>query len=173
MGETTSHEAGPIARHLAADHARLDELLARSVATPGALSREPFDAFRAGLLRHIALEEKILFKAAREARGGEPLPVFRKLRVDHGAIAALLVPTPDEALVAELRSILEPHDVLEEGPGGLYDACDALLADQAEAMVEQMRAYPPVKVARYQDGPRVLRRAEDALRVSAKQFEGR
>ncbi len=165
--------AGPIARHLAQDHRRLEALLASAVASPGAFAQAPYDAFRAGLLRHIALEEKILFKAAREARGGEPLPVFRRLRVDHGAIAALLVPTPDEALVAELRSILEPHDVLEEGPGGLYDACDALLADRAEALVEQLRAYPPVKVARYQDGPRVLRRAEDALRVSAKQFEGR
>jgi hypothetical protein len=34
-----------------------------------------------------------------------------------------------------------------------------------------MREYPPVKVAPYRDGPRVLRRAEDALRVSAMQFD--
>jgi len=61
--------SGPIARHLAEDHARLDALLTRSLADVGELAREPFDAFRAGLLRHIALEEKILFKAAREARG--------------------------------------------------------------------------------------------------------
>jgi hypothetical protein len=33
-----------------------------------------------------------------------------------------------------------------------------------------MRAYPPVRVAAYRDGPRVLRTAADALRQSALQF---
>ncbi len=164
---------GPIGRHLSEDHARLDALLARAVAGDGPLSREPFDAFRAGLLRHIALEEKILFPALREASGGEPLPVLRRLRVDHGALASLLVPPPTPELVGELRSILDPHDALEEGPGGLYERCDALLAGRAQEILDRMRAYPPVKVAAYYDGPRVLRRAEDALRVSAMQMEQR
>jgi hypothetical protein len=34
-----------------------------------------------------------------------------------------------------------------------------------------MRAYPEVKVAAYNDGPRVLRTAEAALAQSAKQAE--
>lgn len=175
MGDTTGNEAGtgPIARHLAEDHARLDGLLARAVATPGALAREPFDAFRAGLLRHIALEEKILFRAVREARGGEPLAIFQRLRIDHGALASLLVPTPTPELVGEIRSILVPHNGIEEEAGGLYETCDALLAARAGEIVDAMRAYPPVKVAAYADGPRVLRTAADALRVSAKQFERR
>lgn len=163
--------AGPIATELARDHARLDALLAQAIATPGALARAPFDAFRAGLLRHIAVEEKILLRAARDARGGEPLPCFRRLRVDHGALASLLVPTPDAALVAELRSVLEPHNRIEEEPGGLYEVCDELLAARAAELVERMRAYPPVRVAPYSDGPRVVRRAADALRISAMQFE--
>jgi hypothetical protein len=167
------NRVGPIAQVLGEDHARLDALLSRSLASPGVLQREPFDAFRAGLLRHIALEEKILFRAVREARGGEPLPEFRRLRIDHGALASLLVPTPTRELVAEIRSILGPHNALEEGAGGLYDTCDRLLAARAAEIVERMRAYPPVRVAPYSDGPRVLRRAEDALRVSAMQFEGR
>jgi hypothetical protein len=161
----------PIASELAGDHARLDALLAQAVAIPGAFAREPFDAFRAGLLRHLAIEEKILLRAARAARGGEPLPCFRRLRVDHGALASLLVPTPDAALVAELRSVLEPHNRIEEEPGGLYEACDELLAASAAELVERMRAYPPVRVAPYSDGPRVVRRAADALRISARQFE--
>ncbi len=164
---------GPIARALAEDHARLGELLSRSGATPGALARGPFDAFRAGLLRHIAIEEKILLRAAREARGGEPLPMFRRIRIDHGALASLLVPTPTSELVAEIRSILDPHNLAEEGPGGLYDACDRLLAARAPEILGRIRSYPPVKVAAYVDGPRVLRRAADALAQSAKQFEGR
>ena len=42
--------------------------LRRALALAGEADREPFDAFRAGLLRHIGLEEKILLPAAREAR---------------------------------------------------------------------------------------------------------
>jgi hypothetical protein len=164
---------GPIFQHLAEDHARLDALLARAVAGPGGVDLAAFGAFREGLLRHIALEEKILLPAARAARGGEPLPQARRLRVEHGAIAALLVPTPTPELAGELRKILGPHNELEEGDGGVYASCDALLSAEAAALLERMRAYPRVKVARYQDGPRVCRTAEEALRVSALQSERR
>lgn len=164
--------AGPITDFLTADHRRLEALLDAALASPGELLREPYDAFRAGLLRHIALEEKILLPAVREARG-EPLPEARRLRVDHGAIAALLVPTPTPGIAAEIRKILDPHDLVEEGEGGVYSACDALLGPRAESLVDRMRAYPAVKVARYMDGPRVCRTAEEALRVSALQSEQR
>ena len=60
--------AGPVATFLAADHDRLDGLLRRALQRPGEVDRESYDAFRAGLLRHIALEEKILLPAARTAR---------------------------------------------------------------------------------------------------------
>jgi hypothetical protein len=160
---------GPIFQHLAEDHARLDDLLARAVAGPGGVDLAAFGAFREGLLRHIALVEKILLPAARAARGGEPLPQARRLRVEHGAIAALLVPTPTPELAGELRKILGPHNELEEGDGGVYASCDALLSAEAAALLERMRAYPSVKVARYQDGPRVCRTAEEALRVSGLQ----
>ncbi len=163
--------AGPLASWFAGDHARLDGLLRRSVADPAAFDREAFEAFRGGLLRHIALEEKLLLPAARAARGGEPLPLARRLRVDHGAIASLLVPTPDGAIVAELRSVLEPHNAVEEGPGGLYQTCDELLAAQAQDLLARIRAYPAVKLAPHRDGPGVYRTAEEALRGSARQAE--
>jgi hypothetical protein len=162
---------GPLARFLVDDHDRLDALLRRALARPGEIGREPFDAFRAGLLRHIALEEKILLPAARAARGGDPLPVARRLRVDHGAITSLLVPTPTPEIAAEIRSILEPHNRVEEEPGGLYEACDGLLAGQAEALLARMRGYPEVKVAPYKDGPRVHRTAASALAASALQLD--
>lgn len=165
----TARTPGPIERHLSEDHVRLDALLRRAVAAPGAFDRPAFDEFRAGILRHIGIEEKVLLPAVREARGGEPLPLARRLRVEHGAIASLLVPTPSPVIVAELRKILEPHNALEEDPGGLYETCDALLAGRAAEIVERMRAYPPVRVAAYNDGPRVLRTAEEALAQSAKQ----
>jgi hypothetical protein len=161
-----------VARFLAADHARLDALLAAAVRDP-AFDVAAFDAFRAGILWHIAVEEKLLFPAIRQARGGGPHPDWKRLRIDHGAITSLLVPPPTPQLVREIRSILEPHNVVEEGTGGVYESCDALLGAAAGALLERVRAYPPVKVAAYRDGPRVLRTAEDALRISAKQFEGR
>jgi hypothetical protein len=162
---------GPLTSWFAADHARLDGLLERSVADPAAFDPEPFEAFRGGLLRHIALEEKILLPAVRQARGGEPLRLERRLRVDHGAIASLLVPTPDAGIVAELRSILGPHNAAEEEPGGLYQGCDELLAREAAAILERVRAYPPVKVARHRDAPGVYRTAREALEGSAKQAD--
>ena len=168
----TAREMGPIERVLSDDHLRLDGLL-RKAAASAAFDRASFDAFRAGLLRHIGIEEKVLLPAAREVRGGEPLPMARRLRVEHGAIASLLVPTPSHAIVAEIRKILEPHNALEEDPGGLYQTCDALLAGRAPELVARMRAYPEVKVAAYNDGPRVLRTAEEALAQSAKQAEAR
>jgi hypothetical protein len=78
---------GKIYGYLAGDHQRLDDLLERT------MSGETIDAaayhhFRAGLLKHIGLEEKILLPAAQRLRGGEPLAVAAKLRLDHGALAA-------------------------------------------------------------------------------------
>jgi hypothetical protein len=162
---------GPLSSWFAADHARLDGLLRRSVADPAAFDHEAFEAFRGGLLRHVALEEKILLPALRRARGDDPHPLARRLRVDHGAIASLLVPTPDAGIAAELRSILEPHNAAEEGPGGLYQACDEILAGEAAELLRRIAAYPPVKMARHNDGPGVVRTAAEALRGSALQAE--
>ncbi len=163
--------AGPITDYLTGDHDRLDALLTRALARAGEVDLEPFGAFRAGLLRHIGMEEKILLPAAREARGGDPLPLARRLRVDHGAITSLLVPTPTPEIAAELRSILGPHNVVEEEPGGLYEACDLLLAARAVELLARMKAYPPVKVNRFLAGPTVHRTGASALAASARQFD--
>jgi len=147
--------AGPIYGCLAQDHARLDALLRQAIAAPGEVDRSSYAAFRAGLLRHIGMEEKILLPAARRARGGVPLPVAARLRRDHAAFAALLVPTPTAEIVGEILGLLEGHNALEEGVGGLYESCDELLAAEAEAITSSLRAAPEVRVAPYSDGPRV------------------
>jgi hypothetical protein len=73
------------------------------------------------------MEEKILLPAAQRARGGEPLPAAARLRLDHGAPAALLVPTPTPAILATMRGILARHNALEEEPGSsVEDAVNAL-----------------------------------------------
>jgi hypothetical protein len=158
-----------IEAHLTADHRRLEALLA------AAESREPIDSrpygeFRRALLRHIALEEKILLPAAQRARDGVPLEVAARLRLDHGAIAALLVPTPTPMIVATLRQILQRHDEIEEGSAGLYSTCDRLLSHDVGRIVADMEAQGAVAVNAHNDGPGVMAAVERALERGGYRF---
>ncbi len=163
---------GPLQRFFASDHRRLDELLRRAVAGHGPLDLACFGAFRAGLLRHIGMEEKVLFAVARAARGGRPLPIAARLRVDHGAIAALLVPTPTRALVAQLLSVLGPHNRREEEPGGAYEACDqALGTAAAERLVDhELRGFPEPPLKPYNDQPAVFEHIAVNLELARRQW---
>lgn len=154
---------GPIGRFLADDHRRLEALLDEALSTPGRIQRDPYAAFREGLLRHIAMEEKVLLPAAQRARGGGPLPSAPKLRLDHAALAALLVPSPTPAIIAAIRAVLAAHNPIEEGPDGLYETCERLLSDQTEAMLGRLRAAPEVAAAPHINGPRVLEATRRAL----------
>lgn len=145
---------------LEADHRRLEALLDRAGGEDGAIDLPSYAEFRRGLLRHIGMEEKILVPAAREARGGEPLAVAETLRLQHGAIAALLVPSPRPAILRALRDILRRHNTLEEGPGALYETCDRILGERLTGITARLTAAPAVPVAKHVDGPLV----EQALR---------
>jgi hypothetical protein len=158
----------PIQAYLEEDHRRLEALLDEATADPGAIRMESYREFRAGLLRHIGIEEKVLLAEARRRLGG-PHPLAHRLRVEHGAIASLLVPTPDHALLAELRTLLVPHNELEEGGGGVYAACERLFGEDAPAILEAVRTFPTPKVNAHYDGPRAHRTARAALEASAKQ----
>ncbi len=162
---------GPLHGFLADDHARLDALLRRALADPNHIDAIAYAEFRAGLLKHIGMEEKILLPAAQRARGGEPLPIAAKLRLDHGALAALLVPSPTLAVVAALRRILAAHNPIEEGPGGLYDTCEELAGAERDTILARLRAAPDVRVARHVDGPRVLAAAHQALKRAGFHFD--
>jgi len=154
--------AGPITDHLTADHRRLEALL------DDAERNQPLDLtrygeFRAGLLRHIGIEEKILLPAAQAAQGGSALEFASRLRLDHGAIAALLVPPPTPGIVATLRHILRRHNAIEEGSDGLYAACDRLLAAAVPSVVARMKAYPAVHPSPHNDAPEVMPAVARAL----------
>jgi len=146
----------PAALHafLARDHERLDALLTRADAGP-IIDRDAFAELRAGLLRHIAMEEKVLMPEARRLRGGDPLPIARQLKADHAALASLLVPSPTHALVATIRSVLAEHNPLEEGPTGMYAACEALIGQDADRVLAAMLAVPPVRASDHLDEPRI------------------
>jgi len=154
---------GPIAALLTADHERLDVLFRRAFARPGAIDHDAYVVFRKGLLRHIGMEEKILLPAARRARGGEPLPSAARLRLDHGALAALLVPSPTAAIASAIRTILERHNALEEGPGGVYETCERLAGPEVQELFAALIAAPEVSVNRHVDSPVVLEATRRAV----------
>ena len=159
----THSASGPVARFLAADHARLDALLRRATSQRGHIDGGAYAEFRSGLLKHIGMEEKMLLPAAQRARGGAPLPIAARLRLDHGALAALLVPTPTLAIIAALQRILTAHNAVEEAPDGVYAVCEQLVGDDAEALLTQLRAAPEVPVHAHVDGPRIMDATRRAL----------
>ncbi len=146
---------GPVTAYLTEDHRRLDALLRRALAGLEKVEAAAYDEFRAGLLRHIAMEEKVLLPAARRLRGGDPLPVAATLKRDHAALAALLVPTATPAIMETIRSILVEHNPLEEGPDGVYEACERLAGEDAGVLAQQLRSVPEVRVAPHYDTPLV------------------
>ena len=129
--------SGKIHRYLAGDHERLDALLERAMSDPENIDAAAYAQFRSGLLKHIGMEEKVLLPAAQKLRGGEPLPVAAKLRLDHGALVALLVPSPTAPIVAAIRAILKVHNPIEEDPGGVYDQCEELAGAEADRILRR------------------------------------
>ena len=145
--------AGPIEAFMTADHVRIDARL-EAASRSHEIDLAAFEEFRGALLRHIGMEEKILLPFARSKRGGEPLPLARALRIDHGKLAKLLVPTPTADLCAQLRDEMARHNRLEEGDSGLYAICDALAESEAEQVVARLAAAPSVPLAPHYDGPK-------------------
>ena len=115
------------------------------------------------------MEEKVLFPTARRARD-ENHSILARLRVDHGAIAALLVPTPTPAIVAQIVTLLGAHNRREEEEG-VYDACDAAV-DSAEAdrLLQQLGKFPAVPLKPYNDGPEVMKHIEMTLEMAQRQW---
>src|SRR5262249_38129282 len=134
---------GQLADYLCADHARIEANLRASIAG-ASFDVGPYEVARVALLRHIGIEEKVLLSFARR-RGAVP-EVAGRLRKEHGAIASLLVPTPDAALVDELLGLLAAHDALEEGPGAFYDEIETLAGPAVDGLYQLARdtkAPPP------------------------------
>jgi hypothetical protein len=156
-------KTGPITDFLVKDHGRLETLLQSAVAQAGSVDQGTYDQFRAGLLRHIGMEEKILLPAAQRLRGGQPLSIATKLRLDHGAIASLLMPPPSAVIIATIRAVLKVHNTIEEGPGGLYETCDELAGSEAAQLLAKLQFAPEVAVLPCSDSPAVISAVQRAL----------
>lgn len=128
------------------DHRRIEGYLDKATEVHGKIDMEQYHHFRTGLLRHIKMEEKILFPAAQKANNNQPIPLAAKLRLDHGALTALMTVPPDADVVKVIRYVLEKHDLLEEEPGGMYDICENLTREQTEEIMAQLDQVTEVPV---------------------------
>lgn len=147
---------------LARDHERLDRLLSQSLQSDGTVNQEAYAEFRHGLLRHIAIEEKVLFPELRVRMDRTELE--RQLHRDHAALAALLVPPPTRSEVERITAILQVHNELEEVSGGLYDIVEGLVGDDLPALMSRVRSIPAVRVAPHIDTPIVRSSIEQLVR---------
>ncbi|MBP1648819.1 MAG: uncharacterized protein H6Q30_2264 [Bacteroidetes bacterium] len=154
--------AGPLYRYLAGDHRRLDTLLRTAVAQPDAMDTGPYAEFRKGLLRHIAIEEKIVIPAVSGGAPGKHSDLAARLRLDHGALASLLVPPPSRSIIATIRTILSAHNPLEEGDGGLYELFEEVSGSDPE-MLRKLESAPDVPVLPHNERPGVLEATRRAV----------
>jgi len=161
---------GMLTRYLADDHDRLDRLLRRALRTPGPVDPEPYAEFRSGLLRHIAMEEKVMLPAVARMQGGRQADVAARLRLDHGALVALLVPPPTPSLIATMLSILSTHNALEESDGGVYELVDSLAGPDAESLLRELRETPPVAVLPHNDKPGIIDATRRAVARAGHEF---
>lgn len=160
--ETTITPHGPIYRFLRGEHERLDRLLDAAGDFASTSGAEAYAQFRRALLRHISMEEKVLLPDA-ERRRGAPHPLAARLRLDHGAMAALMMPSVSRAILQALHTILAAHNPLEESPGGVYDACEALAGSDAARLLAAIEATPEVPVKPHLDSEKTLAAVRHAL----------
>ena len=153
----------PIYLFFTKDHHRIEDLLDKATADPNEINMQYYHRFRAGLLTHIKMEEKILFPAAQKANNNVPLPIAAKLRLDHGAITALMVPPPNAEVIKALRYILDKHDMAEEEPGGMYDVCEELTHNQTRELLEQLGKVTEVPLHPHNTAPFAMEAAKRAL----------
>jgi hypothetical protein len=163
MSQEKDSKAGPLTQFMVEDHRRLDALWQSAARDRQHIDQAAYDQFRAGLLRHIGMEEKIVLPALQRLQRGTPFAHADQLRLDHGALAALLMPTPTPAILEAIEAILSQHNRWEEGADGLYAASDQLLAAEADAIVATLRAAPQVKVTPHADSPAVKKNVLAAL----------
>jgi hypothetical protein len=153
----------PLYHFFTQDHRRIEALLDKATENPEAIDGNYYHQFRTGLLKHIKMEEKILFPAAQKANNGVPLPLAAKLRLDHGAITSLMVVPPTADVVKVLRYVLDKHDLLEEEKGGMYEVCENLAEQETQAILEQLEKTTEVPVHPHNKADYALEAAKRAL----------
>lgn len=161
----------PLYQFFTHDHRRIEAFLDQATENPDSFQMDYYHRFRTGLLRHIKMEEKILFPAAQKANGNIPLPLAAKLRLDHGALTALMVAPPDREVIKVIRYVMEKHDLMEEEPGGMYDICENLTNGETQALLEQLAKTTEVPVHPHNQADYALGAAKRALERAGFDFD--
>lgn len=154
------------------DHKRLDELLSHIFAPSGEMNSYVYDEFRKGILKHISLEEKLLLPTVQRLQGGTPYTKASQIKLDHGALAALLVPPPSPKIIAIIRGILQVHNRIEEETGGMYEVCEKLVADDLDSVLEKVKAFPDVPLNPNNSNPEVLKATRRAVERAGYNYDG-
>lgn len=153
------------------DHRRIDSLLDKATETPGIIQTDYYHQFRTGLLKHIKMEEKILFPAAQKANNGTPVPLAAQLRLEHGALTSLMVVPPSPETIKVLRYVLEQHDLTEEQPGGMYDICEKLTEGETTFLLTTLNEVTEVPVHPHNEAAYALDAAKRALARAGYDFD--
>ncbi|MEW6060475.1 MAG: hemerythrin domain-containing protein [Bacteroidota bacterium] len=152
-----------ITEYLANDHDRLDGLLKQVITPSGEINTSVYHQFRQGLLRHIGIEEKILIPALQSKLDDTTKQTVERIRMDHSAIVALLVPPPSSGILTALKSILTQHNELEEAHGGFYERADLADTGSTQPLVERVKNFPDVKSLPNNSDPKVFEATRRAL----------
>lgn len=154
------------------DHQRIDRLLDKATEQPGQIDMDYYHQFRTQLLKHIKMEEKTLFPAAKMAGQAIMQELLPRYRLEHAAITSLMVPPPTMPLIKVIRHVLEKHDAAEEAPGGLYDVCEALTQGQTQDLLKKLAATEEVPVHPPNPKPIAMEAARQALKRADYDFDG-
>lgn len=154
-------EKNLIPQTLLADHQRLHQLLSQAQGKDTVIT-ETYNEFRQGLMRHIAIEEKIFFPEMKKIIG--TADIWRTIRIEHAALTSLLVPTPDLTLLNEIHLLLLDHDSKEEGSSGIYAEGERILTPELrQQLSSRAEALPPIPMCAHIDSPNVHRTRASAL----------
>jgi len=153
------------------DHHRIDKLLNKATEHPDEVDMNYYLQFRTQLLRHIKMEEKILFKEAKKANIVIMQELLPQYRLEHGALTALMVPPPTLSLIKVIRYILKKHNIKEEGLEGLYDVCETLVQGQTQELLNQLIATDEVPLHAPNPAPIALEAARRALMRAGYDFD--
>lgn len=161
----------PLHQFFTEDHNRIEKLLGKATETRDEIDMHFYHQFRTQLLRHIKMEEKILFPAAKKADAEITKELLPQYRLEHGALTALMVPPPTVSLIKVIKYLLEKHDLAEEEPGGLYDICERLTKGQTQELLDQLHATKEVPVHPPNPAPIAMASARRALERAGYDFD--
>lgn len=135
------------------DHRRCDELWSAVEAAWGAGDAARADAawkaFEAAMLRHLAMEEEVLFPALEEGTGMRGMGPVAVMTHEHGQMRALLARMASAAREGDfdgvldhgdtLMMLIQQHNVKEENI--LYPTADEVLHARWAELAAKLRAY--------------------------------